>query len=560
MKSGFRWWGPVASVACALIAPSSGALAGPHDALITKHAAAHGVPESLVRRVIHIESKGNARVVSKGNYGLMQIRLGTAKGMGYRGTAEGLLDPDTNMTYAVKYLALAYRAAGCSEQGAIGYYQRGFYKKPRGKCPTPATQIAKVEPAARQGAQRTVASDGEASSLAQAEVLKPRVVQVQTITRPKTATQPAAAPQPAATQPVAAPVQVAVAPKLAAAPPAPAASTPAPAVAAPAPAAVQPAAAPVQVAVAPKLAAAPPAPAASTPAPIVAAPAPVAVQPVAAPVQVAVAPKLAATSPAPAASTPAPVVAAPAPVAVQPATPQTVPPPQTVAKAPEQDVSAAPQASHAVPTVFMELLPMPRPRPATAPRMVAKLDVAVVSEPSSKNDGSAVSSDLQIMKPEPAAAPPMPKPRPAKAPQAMAKLDAAVVSESSSKNEASAASPDLQIMKPEPAAALPMPKPRPATAPQAVAKLDAAVTSEPSPNSDASTASPDVQVAKLDPVAVPLPQPKPVIDAVPEEESKQARRKSHTRVARHRAPKQQESALVTFWKNLTTPQPARRRR
>jgi hypothetical protein len=51
-----------------------------------------------------------------------------------------------------------------------------------------------------------------------------------------------------------------------------------------------------------------------------------------------------------------------------------------------------------------------------------------------------------------------------------------------------------------------------------------------------------------------------VIDAVPEEESKQARRKSHTRVARHRAPKQQESALVTFWKNLTTPQPARRRR
>jgi hypothetical protein len=521
MKSGFRWWGPVASVACALIAPSSGALAGPHDALITKHAAAHGVPESLVRRVIHIESKGNARVVSKGNYGLMQIRLGTAKGMGYRGTAEGLLDPDTNMTYAVKYLALAYRAAGCSEQGAIGYYQRGFYKKPRGKCPTPATQIAKVEPAARQGAQRTVASDGEASSLAQAEVLKPRVVQVQTITRPKTATQPAAAPQPAATQPVAAPVQVAVAPKLAAAAPAPAASSRAP---------------------------------------IVAAPAPVAVQPVAAPVQVAVAPKLAATSPAPAASTPAPVVAAPAPVAVQPATPQTVPPPQTVAKAPEQDVSAAPQASHAVPTVFMELLPMPRPRPATAQRMVAKLDVAVVSEPSSKNDGSAVSSDLQIMKPEPAAAPPMPKPRPAKAPQAMAKLDAAVVSESSSKNEASAASPDLRIMKPEPAAALPMPKPRPATAPQAVAKLDAAVTSEPSPNSDASTASPDVQVAKLDPVAVPLPQPKPVIDAVPEEESKQARRKSHTRVARHRAPKQQESALVTFWKNLTTPQPARRRR
>ena len=88
MKSGISWWGPVASVACALLAQSSDAIAGPHDALVAKHAAAHGVPESLVRRVIHIESKGNARIVSKGNYGLMQIRLGTAKGMGYRGTAE----------------------------------------------------------------------------------------------------------------------------------------------------------------------------------------------------------------------------------------------------------------------------------------------------------------------------------------------------------------------------------------------------------------------------------------------------------------------------------------
>src|SRR5262245_55375508 len=134
MKSGFRWWVPVASVACALIAPDSDAIAGPHDALITKHAATHGVPESLVRRVTHIESKGTPRVVSKGNYGLMQIRLGTAKSMGYSGTADGLLDADTNVTYAVKYLALAYRAAGCSESGAIAYYQRGFYKKPRGKC------------------------------------------------------------------------------------------------------------------------------------------------------------------------------------------------------------------------------------------------------------------------------------------------------------------------------------------------------------------------------------------------------------------------------------------
>jgi soluble lytic murein transglycosylase-like protein len=110
-----------------LIVVASGASAqGAYDALIAKHAAAHGVPESLVRRVIRIESRGNSQIVSKGNYGLMQIRLGTARLMGYSGTAEGLLDPDTNMTYAVKYLAGAYRAAGGDHDRAIANYQRGY--------------------------------------------------------------------------------------------------------------------------------------------------------------------------------------------------------------------------------------------------------------------------------------------------------------------------------------------------------------------------------------------------------------------------------------------------
>ena len=103
------------------------ARASEHDHLVAKHAAAHGVPEALVRRVIQIESRGNPRVVSSGNYGLMQIRLGTARAMGYSGDAGGLLDADTNMTYAVRYLAGAYRAAGGNHEQAIRNYQRGYY-------------------------------------------------------------------------------------------------------------------------------------------------------------------------------------------------------------------------------------------------------------------------------------------------------------------------------------------------------------------------------------------------------------------------------------------------
>jgi len=77
--------------------------------------------------VARIESRHNPRVVSKGNYGLMQIRLGTARAMGYRGSAAGLLDPETNLTYAVKYLAGAYRTANGNPHQAVRYYQRGYY-------------------------------------------------------------------------------------------------------------------------------------------------------------------------------------------------------------------------------------------------------------------------------------------------------------------------------------------------------------------------------------------------------------------------------------------------
>ena len=97
------------------------------QALIAKHAAANGLPEQLVRRVIARESRGNARAVSQGNYGLMQIKPATARGMDYAGSPAGLLDADTNMTYAVKYLAGAYKAAGGNQDRAVSYYASGYY-------------------------------------------------------------------------------------------------------------------------------------------------------------------------------------------------------------------------------------------------------------------------------------------------------------------------------------------------------------------------------------------------------------------------------------------------
>jgi soluble lytic murein transglycosylase-like protein len=103
------------------------------DALVARHAAANNLPEDLVRRIIKRDSGGNPRVVSKGNFGLMQIKLATARSMGYTGTAAGLLDADTNMTYAVKYLAGAYHVAGGNANRAVHYYAAGYYYAAKSK-------------------------------------------------------------------------------------------------------------------------------------------------------------------------------------------------------------------------------------------------------------------------------------------------------------------------------------------------------------------------------------------------------------------------------------------
>jgi soluble lytic murein transglycosylase-like protein len=97
------------------------------EALITKHAKANDVPVSLVHRVVRRESNYNPRASHRGNLGLMQIQYGTARGMGYTGSAAGLLDADTNLSYAVPYLASAYRVAGGNENRAVSLYASGFY-------------------------------------------------------------------------------------------------------------------------------------------------------------------------------------------------------------------------------------------------------------------------------------------------------------------------------------------------------------------------------------------------------------------------------------------------
>ena len=110
---------------------------GAYAEMVARHAAANGVPVSLVHRVIMRESRYNPRAISQGNYGIMQIRLSTARAMGYTGSASGLLDPEVNMTYAVKYLAGAYKTAGGRDGGAVANYARGYYHQAKRQNQSP---------------------------------------------------------------------------------------------------------------------------------------------------------------------------------------------------------------------------------------------------------------------------------------------------------------------------------------------------------------------------------------------------------------------------------------
>jgi soluble lytic murein transglycosylase-like protein len=149
----YGWQAPVqqpsvAPVARRRVAPVAGPPQGQFASLVSSHAQANGVPESLVHRVIMRESRYNPRAISKGNYGIMQIRLGTARAMGYSGGVAGLLDPNTNMTYAVRYLAGAYRAAGGNHNRAVSYYAGGYYYAAKRQGVSPyAAQARAVAPA-----------------------------------------------------------------------------------------------------------------------------------------------------------------------------------------------------------------------------------------------------------------------------------------------------------------------------------------------------------------------------------------------------------------------------
>jgi len=98
---------------------------GQYAALIAHYAAENGVPLPLAHAVIEKESGYNAGATGRGTVGLMQIKPGTARGIGYDGPTDALYEPSTNLEWGMKYLGGAYKLGGGDTCGTALRYQGG---------------------------------------------------------------------------------------------------------------------------------------------------------------------------------------------------------------------------------------------------------------------------------------------------------------------------------------------------------------------------------------------------------------------------------------------------
>ena len=102
--------------------------------LVNKYAELHQIPRALLHKVIQRESDYRADARNGPYYGLMQILPETARQMGHDGPAEALLDAETNLLYAGRYLRGAWIVSDGDIDEAVLWYARGYYYEARDRC------------------------------------------------------------------------------------------------------------------------------------------------------------------------------------------------------------------------------------------------------------------------------------------------------------------------------------------------------------------------------------------------------------------------------------------
>jgi soluble lytic murein transglycosylase-like protein len=88
--------------------------------------AQYGLPSGLLESLCYVESTHKIDVIHRndgnGNsVGICQIKLKTAKHLGFKGTEAELMDPEINITYAAKYLKHQINRYRSIKRGVIAY-------------------------------------------------------------------------------------------------------------------------------------------------------------------------------------------------------------------------------------------------------------------------------------------------------------------------------------------------------------------------------------------------------------------------------------------------------
>ena len=102
--------------------------------LINTYADSYEVPRELVHKVVQRESDYRPDARNGPYWGMMQILPATARGIGFQGQASDLLDAETNLKWAVKYLRGAWMVSDGDMDRAVMWYARGYYYEARDRC------------------------------------------------------------------------------------------------------------------------------------------------------------------------------------------------------------------------------------------------------------------------------------------------------------------------------------------------------------------------------------------------------------------------------------------
>lgn len=147
------------------------------DEMIAKAADANDVPRELAYAVVRVESRYNPKAVGPGGvYGLSQIKPATARSLGFNGSAQDLLDPETNLKYGMKYLSGAWHkgdrdVCATSMKYKGGHRATTMTQSARDYCssvkqhmasisghPMGTSEMARLQPSAKQVATEVASS------------------------------------------------------------------------------------------------------------------------------------------------------------------------------------------------------------------------------------------------------------------------------------------------------------------------------------------------------------------------------------------------------------------